>query len=270
MCPWRASSGVPMPYDPFTALGEYLTASEAEALAALLATGEHTAHALQAVSSARRERAAELLVGAGLGHTEPARSAAVLRAIAGAKAVRPQLVPVWTMPGNEATIGHLTSEFHRIVTAARVSVTCATYNFSANSNMWDVLKSCSEQPDVTVCIYVDADKGDPPGAHRPRALWDGRTPPAARHPSSSRHALRSAPRSVAPDRGSGPPPSGTPPAPPGSTRPSNPPGRRKGLSNGGSRQPGQGPRADPQPRHCPHRRPTPAPPTPSRPHDRRG
>ena len=70
---------------------------------------------------------------------------------------------IWTMPGNEATIGHLTSEFHRIVTAARVSVTCATYNFSANSNMWDVLKSVSEQPDLTVCIYVDADKGDPCG-----------------------------------------------------------------------------------------------------------
>jgi phosphatidylserine/phosphatidylglycerophosphate/cardiolipin synthase-like enzyme len=65
------------------------------------------------------------------------------------------------MPGNEATIGHLTSEFHRVVNAARVSVTCATYNFSENSNMWAVLKNVSEQPGVTVCVYVDADKGDP-------------------------------------------------------------------------------------------------------------
>ena len=75
------------------------------------------------------------------------------------------------MPGNEATIGHLTSEFHRIVTAARVSVTCATYNFSATSNMWSVLKNVSEQPGVTVCVYVDADKGDPCGvkARLPRA-----------------------------------------------------------------------------------------------------
>ena len=39
----------------------------------------------------------------------------MLRAIAGAKAVHRELIPVWTMPGNEATIGHLTSEFHRIV-----------------------------------------------------------------------------------------------------------------------------------------------------------
>lgn len=150
-----------MPSDGFAALGEYLTASEAEALAALLETGEHTAHALLAVGPARREDAAMLLAAAGLGHTEPALSTAVLRAIAGAKAVHRQLVPVWTMPGNEATIGHLTSEFHRVVNAARVSVTCATYNFSANSNMWTVLRDVSEQPDVTVCVYVDADKGDP-------------------------------------------------------------------------------------------------------------
>ncbi|GJO02310.1 hypothetical protein NJB18091_37050 [Mycobacterium marinum] len=145
----------------FAELGEYLTSGEAEALAVLLDAGEHTAHALLAVSTARRERAAELLKAAGLGHGDPILSTAVLRAIAGAKAVHHQLVPVWTMPGNEATIGYLTSEFHRVVSAARVSVTCATYNFSANSNMWDVLKNVSEQPDVTVCVYVDAEKGDP-------------------------------------------------------------------------------------------------------------
>ena len=37
--------------------------------------------------------------------------------------------------------------------------------------MWSVLKDVSEQPDVTVCVYVDADKGDPAGvkARLPRA-----------------------------------------------------------------------------------------------------
>jgi phosphatidylserine/phosphatidylglycerophosphate/cardiolipin synthase-like enzyme len=50
-----------------------------------------------------------------------------------------------------------------VVSAARISVTCATYNFSQNSNMWDALKQDSEQPGVTVCVYVDADKGDPRG-----------------------------------------------------------------------------------------------------------
>lgn len=145
----------------YAALGEYLTATEAEALAVLFEIGEHTVYALRSVSSARRERAAELLAAAGLGHTEPTLSAAVLRAVAGAKSVPRQLVPVWTMPGNEATVGHLTSEFHRIVTGARVAVTCATYNFSQNSNMWDALAVASEQPGVTVCVYVDADKGAP-------------------------------------------------------------------------------------------------------------
>lgn len=91
----------------FTEFGEYLTSGEAEALAVLLEAGEHTAHALLAVGAARREGASELLSAAGLGHTEPVLSTAVLRAIAGAKAVHRQMIPVWTMPGNEATIGHL-------------------------------------------------------------------------------------------------------------------------------------------------------------------
>jgi PLD-like domain len=160
-----------MPCEPFAALGAFLTASEADALAAQLAAGEHVVHALQWVSAARRDRASRLLAAAGLSHADAVKSAAVLHAIAGAKAVHRQLVPVWTMPGNEARIGHLTSEFHRVVSATRVSVTCATYNFSENSNMWYVLKNVSEQPGVTVCVYVDADKGDPCGvkAQLPRA-----------------------------------------------------------------------------------------------------
>ncbi|MGX6511633.1 DISARM system phospholipase D-like protein DrmC [Rhodococcus sp. SJ-2] len=149
-----------MPSDPFGALGEYLTANEAVGLAVLLESGEHTAHALRSINAARRERVASLLSGAGLGHAEPALSAAVLRAVAGAKAVHRQLVPVWTMPGNEATDGHLTGEFHRLVTGARLSVTCATYNFTRNSNMWHALRLASEQPGVTVCVYVDSEKGD--------------------------------------------------------------------------------------------------------------
>jgi phosphatidylserine/phosphatidylglycerophosphate/cardiolipin synthase-like enzyme len=160
-----------MSNDPLVSLGQYLTATEAEGLAVLLEAGEHTAHALRSVSAARRERAAELLKTAGIGHTAAELSVAVLRGIAGAKAVHRELVPVWTMPGNEATVGHLTGQFHDLVAAARVSITCATYNFSPSSNMWDALKAVSEQPGVGVCVYVDAGKGDPPGvkARLPRA-----------------------------------------------------------------------------------------------------
>jgi hypothetical protein len=152
-----------MSYDPLVELGKYLTAAEAEGLAVLFEAGDHTAHALRAVGAARREWASELLTEAGISHTAPQLSVAVLRGIAGAKSVHRELVPVWTMPGQEATTGHLTSQFHDVVAVARVSVTCATYNFSATSAMWDALKTASGQPDVAVCIYVDADKGDPVG-----------------------------------------------------------------------------------------------------------
>ncbi|MGD1255355.1 DISARM system phospholipase D-like protein DrmC [Mycobacterium seoulense] len=169
--------------DPVGKLGAYLTAAEAEGLAVLLDAGEHTMHALSSVSAARREHAADLLKAAGVGHTSQEKSVAVLRGIAGAKSVHRELVPVWTMPGNEASIGHLTNQFHELVGAARTSITCATYNFSPTSNMWDALRACSEQPGVVVCVYVDADKGDPAGvkARLPRAtvyrsatLADGR------------------------------------------------------------------------------------------------
>ncbi len=50
-----------MPSDPFAALGEFLTASEAEALAVQFGAGQHTIKALAVVSSARREEAKQLL-----------------------------------------------------------------------------------------------------------------------------------------------------------------------------------------------------------------
>ncbi|MBB5164130.1 DISARM system phospholipase D-like protein DrmC [Mycobacterium sp. AZCC_0083] len=157
--------------DPLKQLGEYLTATEAESLAVLIGAGEHTTHALVSVSPARRDRVANLLKTAGIGHSEPALSVAVLRGIAGAKSAHRDLTPVWTMPGNEATTGHLTNQFHDVVAAARSSVTCATYNFSPTSNMWDALKAASEEPEVVVCVYVDAAKGDSTGvkARLPRA-----------------------------------------------------------------------------------------------------
>jgi phosphatidylserine/phosphatidylglycerophosphate/cardiolipin synthase-like enzyme len=149
-----------MPTDPAGALGEYLTATEAIGIAALLAAGQHTSHALREVNTARRERAKELLAAAGISHADLDHSLAVLHAIAGAKSMRNDLTPVWTMPGNEATVGHLTSEFHRLVQAARQTVTCATYNFEPTSQMWTVLREASEQAGVVVTVYIDGDKAD--------------------------------------------------------------------------------------------------------------
>lgn len=160
-----------MPSDPLVELGKLLTATEAERLAVQIAEGEHTVSALSEIAVARREPVKALLAAARLGHTDPDRTVSVLRAIAGAKTLLRELAPVWTMPGNEADTGHLTSEFHRIVGAARQSVTAATYNFQDTSRMWTALKEASEQPGVVVTVYVDADKadGDTVKAQLPRA-----------------------------------------------------------------------------------------------------
>lgn len=160
-----------MASDPFAELGSFLTATEAQRLAVQFKTGQHTIAALTEVAAARRETVKRLLVAAALGHTDRERTVSVLRAIAGAKAVLRELTPVWTMPGNEATVGHLTSEFHRIARAARQSVTAATYNFQDSSQMRSVLKEASEQPGVVVTVYIDGDVADAAGvkAQLPRA-----------------------------------------------------------------------------------------------------
>ncbi|HAM43782.1 MAG TPA: cardiolipin synthase, partial [Propionibacteriaceae bacterium] len=117
-----------MPSDPFKTLGEFLTANEAEALAVQFSSGQHQIKALSVVNATRRGEVKQLLADARLGHEDRERTAGVLLAIAGAKSLNRELTPVWTMPGNEAKIGHLTGEFHRLVQAARQSVVCATYN----------------------------------------------------------------------------------------------------------------------------------------------
>jgi phosphatidylserine/phosphatidylglycerophosphate/cardiolipin synthase-like enzyme len=149
-----------MPSDPFAELGRFLTATEAIAIAVQLSAGRSTSAALREVYPARREDAKRLLAVSGVGHADVARSVAVLHSIAGAKAVRRDVTPVWTMPGNEAEIGHLTSEFHRLVCGARLSVTCATYNFEQSSQMWAALQDASAQPGVSVTVYLDAEKSD--------------------------------------------------------------------------------------------------------------
>jgi phosphatidylserine/phosphatidylglycerophosphate/cardiolipin synthase-like enzyme len=147
-------------FEAHAALGEYLTADEARGIAAVLGVGEHISRALMEVNQSRRQVAARLLAEAGLGHSDADRSVAVLTAIAGAKRGDRTSTPVWTMPGNEADVGRLTSEFHRLVAAARMSITCATYNFEPTSRMWTVLKDASEQPGVVVIVYVDGDRAD--------------------------------------------------------------------------------------------------------------
>ncbi len=149
-----------MASDLLAELGSFLTATEAERLALQFETGTPVSVAVREIAISRREHVKELLAASGFGPSDRKRAVSVLRAIAGAKAALRELTPVWTMPGNEANTGHLTSEFHRIVGAARQSVTAATYNFQDTSQMWTALKAASEQPGVAVTVYVDAAVAD--------------------------------------------------------------------------------------------------------------
>lgn len=147
--------------EPFEALGAFLTAFEADKLAAVLRAGDTTAQALKEVNATRRAEAKRLLAEADLGHHRVEMSVAVLRAIAGARSVQTTITPVWTMPGAEAKIGRLTGEALRLIDEARMSVVCSSYNFTPYSQMWIALKDASERPGMSVTVYLDADKGTP-------------------------------------------------------------------------------------------------------------
>lgn len=166
-----------MASDSLAELGSFLTATEAKRLALQFETGTPVTVAMREIAISRREKVKELLAASGLGPSDRERAVGVLRAIAGAKAALRELTPVWTMPGNEANTGHLTSEFHRILGAARQSVTAATYNFQDTSQMWTALKAASEQPGVVVTVYVDAAVADAATvkAQLPRATVYGST-----------------------------------------------------------------------------------------------
>jgi len=136
------------------ALGAELTAVEAAALAERFAGGFSFGKALQSVSGTRRDRVRILLLEAGL--TGDATTVAVLRAIEGANRRTTTVEPVWTLPGNRADFGRLTSSVADLVLSARTSVTCTTYNFEESSSLWEGLREVSTRPGVAVTVYVDA------------------------------------------------------------------------------------------------------------------
>lgn len=150
-----------MSSDPHSVLGTFLTAFEAERLAVLLEAGETTYTALREINSTRRNEASRLLKAAGLSHQSPAISTAVLRAIAGARSIRTTTTPVWTMPGAPNSTGRLTTEVLRLIDAARMSITCSTYNFTPRSWMWNALAATARRPEMAVTVYVDATVGTP-------------------------------------------------------------------------------------------------------------
>ena len=174
-----------MAADPLAALGAFLTAFEAERLAAALQAGSTSSQALKEVHTARRSDAKRLLTEAGLGAHQKETTVAVLRAIAGARAVRTTITPVWTMPGAEATIGRLTGEARRLIDEARMSIVCSSFNFTPHSGMWPALRAASARPDLSVTVYLDAHAGSSTAvaAHLPKAaVFRTLTLPGARQP----------------------------------------------------------------------------------------
>jgi phosphatidylserine/phosphatidylglycerophosphate/cardiolipin synthase-like enzyme len=174
-----------MAAEPHAALGAHLTAFEAERLATALQAGDTTSQALKEVHAARRSETKRLLAEADLGQHRLEVSVAVLQAIAGARAVRTTITPVWTMPGAEATIGRLTGEAQRLIEDARMSVVCSSFNFTPNSRMWTALHAASTRPGVSVTIYLDAHAGSATAvaAHLPKAtVYRTLTLPGAHQP----------------------------------------------------------------------------------------
>jgi phosphatidylserine/phosphatidylglycerophosphate/cardiolipin synthase-like enzyme len=148
-----------MPTDPYGSLGGFLTTYEAGRLATAIEAGDTTVRALRELDPARRDEARWLLTSADLGAHRAEITLAVLRAIAGARAVRTDYTAVWTVPGSTPAIGRLTSEARRLVNDAGMSVVCSSFNFSKGSVMWDALAEASGRPGVSVTVYLDGRTG---------------------------------------------------------------------------------------------------------------
>jgi phosphatidylserine/phosphatidylglycerophosphate/cardiolipin synthase-like enzyme len=145
--------------DPYLALGEFLTSTEALRISKALESEGLLSQALKEVNAERRGAARALLASAELGQGNVAEAVKVLRSIAGARSVRTVIDPVWTMPGNAGGNGRLTSEVQRLIRHARSSVVCSTYNFQDTSYMWEALREVAQTPAVSVTVYVDAEAG---------------------------------------------------------------------------------------------------------------
>ncbi len=135
-------------------LGRLLTGTEAKAIADWLAAGSTLSKALQAVGPTRRQQIRANIQATGLTAEIPAL-VAVLRGIQGARSDVVKAAPLWTMPGHLAQYGALTGTLTELVRQARVSVTCATYNFQESSGMWEALAEAARRPEITLRVYMD-------------------------------------------------------------------------------------------------------------------
>jgi len=140
-------------------IGRYLTRGEAETLADRLTSGESITAASKIMTTSRRQEFRDLVKAGGLGNG--AEMINILRAVAGAKSRPTMITPLWTMPGALAQSGPLTTSIADLIRDARMSITCATYNFQESSQFWDGLRDAAGRPEISLKVYVDRNASTP-------------------------------------------------------------------------------------------------------------
>ena len=144
-------------------LGRLLTGTEAGKLAARLADGDSLTQALQGIAPGRKAEVRRALEEADIVPTNLSVALAVLTAIEGAATARTtDISPIWTLPGNLANYGALTTSIKDLVLTARQSVTCSTFNFQKSSALWTALREVAARGTVDVRVYLDTRAADHP------------------------------------------------------------------------------------------------------------
>jgi phosphatidylserine/phosphatidylglycerophosphate/cardiolipin synthase-like enzyme len=173
----RCGANVPES-DAITAIGAYLTRHEAEVIADRLDGGSHLGSATTLLDG-RQAGLRRLVEQDGLSE-DLAGLARILRGIVGARSQASAITPLWTMPGQLAHSGPLTASIPRLIDGARMSITCATYNFAESSQLWDKLRTAAQRPEIALKAYVDTAAIRSSWATAPTAeqlatqLWPGR------------------------------------------------------------------------------------------------
>lgn len=147
-------------------LAVFLMESEARELANHIAAGETLTQALKVIGQSRRNTTRKMLQTAGLETNRRDLTVAVLRAVEGAHGHTTSITPVWTAPGHLIQHGQLTSSIHHLVSSARESVVCSTFNFQRSSALWKALSDAAGRTEVNVRVYVDTHAAD-----KNPALW---------------------------------------------------------------------------------------------------
>lgn len=88
---------------------------------------------------------------------------AILQTIGAASSARTPYDLVWTMPGNLASAGRVTSSWSSHIDNACNRVVCATYNLQASSALWKPLQRAAARLGDQVTVYVDTQAAESGG-----------------------------------------------------------------------------------------------------------